>query len=135
MSKLLTSILLFFIAILIFIVVLPFGVLYQIIKIFSTKERNGYFSDYFFKIAQCIDQLGNVVNRQLFNDVLITPTSKNAFGNNQETISSVIGKNLEDNTLSKTGIWLNKILNLIQPNHSVISIEDNVNYPTGTSGL
>ena len=61
--------------------------------------------------------------------------SKAAFGDNQETISSVIGKNLEANTLSKTGIWLNKILNLIQPNHSIISIEENVNYPTDEEGL
>jgi hypothetical protein len=133
--RILISIILFFVALLIFSIVFPFGILYQFISIFKKRNKSIYFSDYFFKIAQCIDQLGNVTYRELFNDVLITPASKNAFGDNQETISSVIGKNLEDNTLSKTGIWLNKILNLIQPNHSVISIEDNVNYPTDESGL
>jgi len=133
--RILISIILFFVALLIFSMVFPFGILYQFISIFKKRNKSIYFSDYFFKIAQCIDQLGNVIYRELFNDVLITTASKNAFGDNQETISSVIGKNLEDNTLSKTGIWLNKILNLIQPNHSVISIEDNVNYPTDESGL
>ena len=95
MKKIITSILLFFVAILIFMLVLPFGLLYQIIAIFKTKERSIYFSDYFFKLAQCVDQLGNVINRQLFNDVLLNKNSTNVFGNNQETISSVIGKNFE----------------------------------------
>jgi len=133
--RILISIILFFVALLIFSIVFPFGILYQIGCIFGKKNKSVYFSDYFFKIAQCIDQLGNVTYRDMFNDILLKSNSKNAFGDNQETISSVIGKNLEDNTLSKTGIWLNKILNLIQPNHSVISIEDNVNYPTDESGL
>lgn len=135
MKNVLISIGLFFVAILIFAIVLPFGLIYQIFDIFKTKKKKVYIADYFFKIAQCIDQLGNVVNRSIFNDVLLTKNSTNAFGDNQETISSVIGKNLEDNTLSKAGLLLNKILNHIEPNHSIISIEENIDYPTDQLGL
>ena len=135
MKNLLISFFLIIVAFFIFIFVLPFGIIYQIIGICTKKQKIIYLKDYFFKIAQCIDQLGNVVDRELFNDVLITKDSKDAFGDNQETISSVLGKNLETNTLSKTGVWLNKILNLIQPNHALISIEDNVDYPTDEEGL
>ena len=135
MKKIIISIILFFVALIIFSLVFPFGLIYQLITLIKKRNLNIYLSDYFFKLAQCIDQLGNVAYRGLFNDILLTKISKAAFGDNQETISSVIGKNLEANTLSKTGIWLNKILNLIQPNHSIISIEENVNYPTDEEGL
>ena len=135
MKNIIISIILFFVAILIFSIVFPIGLIYQIITLFKKRNLSIYLSDYFFKLAQCVDQLGNVAYRGLFNGVLITKESKAAFGDNQETISSVIGKNLEDNTLSKTGIWLNKILNIIEPNHSIISIEENVSYPTDEEGL
>jgi hypothetical protein len=135
MKNILISIGLFFIAIIIFAIVLPFGLIYQLVDIFLVRDKRIYIADYFFKIAQCIDQLGNVVNRAIFNDVLLKRNSKNAFGDNQETISSVIGKNLEDNTLSKAGLLLNKILNKIENNHSIISIEDKIEYPTDQIGL
>lgn len=135
MKQIFISIFLFLIAIFIFSLVLPFGILYQFYDFFKNKHKKLYVADYFFKMAQCIDQLGNVVNRAIFNDVLLTKESTNSFGDNQETISSVIGKNLEDNTLSKVGLLLNKILNYIEPNHALISIEENIDYPTDEEGL
>ena len=135
MKNILISIGLFFIAIIIFCILIPFGLIYQTISLFKKNKKSIYLSDYFFKMAQCIDQLGNVAYREMFNDILVTSKSKNAFGDNQETISSVIGKNLEDNTLSRVGLLLNKILNYIEPNHSIISIEENVEYPTDEEGL
>ena len=135
MKQIFISVFLFFIAVVIFFIVLPFGILYQVFDFSKNIHKKVYLADYFFKVAQCIDQLGNVINRAIFNDVLITKNSKNFFGDNHETISSVIGKNLEDNTLSKAGLLLNKILNRIEPNHSIISIEDNVDYPTDQIGL
>lgn len=79
-----------------------------------------------FGIAQCIDELGNVAYQELWNDLLSTKNSKHLYGNPGERISSVLGKNYEDNTLSKSGVLLNNILNKIQPNHSILSIQRNI---------
>ena len=125
MKQLIISSSLIFIALIIFMIILPIGVLWQIKSYFKKKESYTFISDILFAIAQCIDQLGNVCFQELFNDILITSIGYK-FGNHKETISSVIGKNFESNTLSKTGNILNKLLNMIQPNHTIISIEDNV---------
>jgi len=45
------------------------------------------------------------------------------FGNRDETISSVLGKNIEMNTLSKFGKGLNSILDVIELGHSLNSID------------
>ena len=78
-----------------------------------------------FSIAQCLDELGNVAYQELWNDFLIKPNGYK-FGNPHETISSSLGKNFELGTLSKTGRLLNNILNIIQPNHSILSIQRNI---------
>lgn len=82
-------------------------------------------SNLLFSIAQCIDELGNVAYQELWNDVLITSKGYR-FGLASERISSVIGKNLLMGTLSPTGKWLNNILNKIEPNHTINSIQRNV---------
>lgn len=86
---------------------------------FRFKALNKYFHD----IALAIDQLGNVVMRDLFNQILITSKSGNKFGDEDEVISSVLGKNQEYNTLSSLGKVVVKILDFIDPNHSLNSIE------------
>ncbi len=75
-----------------------------------------------FKIALGIDQLGNVVCARLFNFFLITKEGYQ-FGNEDETISSVLGKNKKQNTLRFLGKLLDLILDQIDRNHSIKSIE------------
>lgn len=75
------------------------------------------------KMAVSIDQLGNVVMQELFNVIIIKKTSVDKFGNEDETISSVIGKNQLTNSLTKFGKFLNNILNALDRNHSLNSIE------------
>jgi 8-oxo-dGTP diphosphatase len=77
--------------------------------------------EYFFKTALSIDQLGNVMCQDLFNSLLIKDDST-PFGDEDETISSVLGKNLLKNNLTRTGKILDSILHLIDPNHSIKSI-------------
>ena len=91
------------------------------------KLENGYsyMSKLLFSIAQCIDELGNVAYQELWNDFLITNDGYK-FGNPHETISSSLGKNVEGGTLTKWGKLLNNILDKIQPNHSIISIQRNI---------
>ena len=77
---------------------------------------------YLLKIAIGIDQLGNVVCSRLFNNLLITSKGYK-FGFEDETISSVIGKNQLSKTLTPLGKGLDKTLNWAQRNHAVKSIE------------
>ena len=90
-------------------------------KFYQWWERLGA---YFLKSAIALDQLGNVMCQDLFNSTLIKDNS-NPFGNEDETISSVLGKNLRSNNLTKAGKVLNYILNTIDPGHSINSIEEN----------
>jgi 8-oxo-dGTP diphosphatase len=79
---------------------------------------------YFYNIARAIDQLGNVVCARLFNLTLIKHYSIYKFGNEDETISSVIGKNKLNNTLTFIGRFLYYFLELIDKNHSIKAIEE-----------
>ena len=46
------------------------------------------------------------------------------FGNPDETISSVLGKNQRDNTLTLLGKLIVWVLNMVDENHSEKAIED-----------
>lgn len=78
---------------------------------------------YFRSTAVNIDRFGNREFRALFNKVLIKENGYR-FGDIRETISSVLGKNQRDKTLSKTGKVLVWALDLIDKNHCEKSIED-----------
>ena len=108
---------LFLVSVLLGAVLLPIGLLYSLIKFKFRLHK------YFLVVAIAIDQLGNVVMQDLFNDIMITKDGYK-FGNEDETISSVIGKNQLLGTLRFMGRLLNGLLNAIQPNHSVKSIEE-----------
>lgn len=124
----------------------PIGFIYAFIRIMTKtciKTAFKNLSNYLFVIAISIDQKGNVIMAELFNDILIrnkyklnsfNPTkyntiSKHLFGNEDETISSVLGKNSIKGTLTTTGKVLNWILSAIEPNHSIKSIEEDENFP------
>mgnify|MGYP003616471343 CR=1 FL=1 len=78
---------------------------------------------YFRATAVNIDRFGNREFRALFNKVLIKENGYK-FGDIRETISSVLGKNQRDNTLTITGKALVWVLDLIDKNHCEKSIED-----------
>jgi hypothetical protein len=68
--------------------------------------------------------LGNVVCQHLFNYCLVKKESRYKFGNVDETISSVLGKNKLEKTLTILGIYLLSLLEFIDSNHGVKSIEE-----------
>lgn len=76
-------------------------------------------------MAVAMDQVGNVMCKDLFNLCLITKAGY-PFGRRKETISSVIGKNRQADTLTFLGKCLDKTLNLFEKNHSSKSIDLNV---------
>lgn len=99
-------------ALLLSILLLPIGFAYQLVS--STIKA---MDKYLFRIAKSVDQLGNVVCVGLFNDLLIKKASVNRFGNEDETISSVLGKNKLAGTLTVTGKALAWLLNAIEKSH------------------
>jgi hypothetical protein len=78
---------------------------------------------YFVEVALVLDEVGNVTMQHLLNDILLIKNNKTyLFGNKDETISSVIGKNSLTNTLSPLGRALNNFLNFLDKDHSLNSI-------------
>ena len=93
-----------------------------IINYCVVKNRKGYFKS----SAISLDKFGNREFRTLLNKTLII-RSGYQFGNMNETISGVLGKNERDKTLTKTGKGVAFILDKIDPNHCLKSIDDKVN--------
>ena len=98
----------------------PFALLYQIFRHLQSVDR------YFFSLAICVDQAGNVIASGLFNDILIKSNGYK-FGSVDETISSCVGKNKQRGTLRICGKILYWILNSAEPNHSENAIEKDEN--------
>ena len=106
-----------------YLVVEPINFIYVIFvkKKFTWKRLNGYFREE----AVAIDRFGNYQYRSLFN-AWFAKSDGYKFGNINETISSVLGKNQRDETLTKLGKLLVKILDTIDKNHCLKSINENV---------
>jgi hypothetical protein len=73
-------------------------------------------------MAKSIDQLGNVVCEHLFNVTLIKKNGYK-FGNEDVTISHVLGINEQRDTLSNAGKMLALLLNTIDKDHNQKAIE------------
>ncbi|WP_394970407.1 hypothetical protein [uncultured Croceitalea sp.] len=97
------------------------GFIFGFLQQFFTKGLKGI-GEYALKIAVSIDQLGNVVMQHLFNIIWIKKGGYK-FGNRDETISSALGKNKQLNTLTGFGKAIDKLLDFIDPNHSLNSID------------
>ncbi len=115
------GLLLLILSLILLIITGPIGILYGIFYSLFKKHVSGL-GDYFLEIAISIDQLGNVVMQHLLN-LLWVKKNGYKFGNRDETISSVIGKNLKNKSLTSFGKIISNILDKIDPNHSLNSID------------
>lgn len=116
------SLLLFCIAIVLFLTTAPFGFLYAVIRQGIVKQVSSL-AIYFLELALALDNAGNVLMQHVLNDTLLIKKEETYyFGNKLETISSVIGKNSLTHTLSTAGKWLNRFLDWIDKDHSLNSI-------------
>jgi 8-oxo-dGTP diphosphatase len=120
--SILMSFLLFCVALLLVITTAPIGFIYALIRqTCSSKAKS--LNVYFIEVALVLDEVGNVTMQHLLNDILlINDVQTYFFGNKNETISSVIGKNSITNTLSPLGRTLNSFLNFLDKDHSLNSI-------------
>jgi hypothetical protein len=117
------SFLLFLIA---FILVVSFSVIGMVFTIIKSLVyfNSGILKSYFFRLAVSLDQFGGVAIGGLFNAIMISKKSLNKFGDPDETISSVLGKNKREGTLIYWGVVLESLLDYFDPNHSIKSIEE-----------
>lgn len=107
--RLILGLLLNWVARVLFLVLLPFGVLVGLCR---TKALGG---DQ-MRMALELDKFGNGVYGALLNMVLRKPGGY-AFGDYDETISKVLGKNKAMGTLSVVGRLVADILNWIDKDH------------------
>lgn len=106
---------------LLFTLISPFSFVYTIFikEPFNWQRLFGYWRN----SAVSWDRYGNYQYRSFWNATLITKKGYE-FGDFRETISSVLGKNERDGTLSKLGIILTKILNKLDKDHCKNSINN-----------
>jgi len=115
------GLLLFLVSIILLLITGPLGFIYGFFHALFSKGFSGL-SAYLLKIAVSIDQLGNVIMQHLLN-VAWVKKGGYKFGNRDETISSAIGRNKLLSKLTGFGKGIDKILDLIDPGHSLNSID------------
>jgi len=98
-------------AILLFLIFGTIGFVYSIVWRMMRSA-----SVYFWQIAIAIDELGNTICQDLFNNTM-RAKGGHKFGNSDETISHVLGKLKKENKLLPLGKALAWILNKIEDNH------------------
>ena len=104
---------------------IPLTVINIVIVMIKYINKHGFLKvldNYFFETAIDIDRFGNRNFRTLWNTILIKHDGIK-FEDSQETISSVLGKNQRDKTLSLLGRLLCYILDKIDKDHCQKSIK------------
>ena len=101
---------------------LPVIICFMILKYIFTGNKK-MLAVWFFRTAREIDIFANVVGADFWNAVFITYGGYK-FGNPKETISSVLGKNQRDKTLTLLGDALRWVLDRIDEDHCLNSIND-----------
>lgn len=93
---------------------------YGVVRSLFKREFNAWSK----QLAIAKDQYGNGLGKYILNDLFLSKESINLFGNIDETISSVVGKNKKNGTLSFWGRRLDGFLNIFEANHSIKSIDE-----------
>jgi len=115
------GLLLFSLSIILILTTGPLGLIYGFFHTLFSRGFTGI-GEFLLKIAISVDQLGNVIMQHLLN-LLWVKKGGYKFGNRDETISSALGKNKQNNTLTGFGKSIDKILDIIDANHSMNSID------------
>lgn len=110
--------LLFAAAVVLLVFLAPVGFAFAMAKYCRNGKK---LKKYFYQVALTIDQSGNVVCAPLFNGILLK-RGGHPFGDEDETISSAVGRNKKKGTLTWLGRLFDKFLSLFEKNHSLKSI-------------
>ena len=135
---LLKSIVLSFIAVILFICLSIFTLLYNIgvsIWKWSFEPLQKFFKGLYdgvvfllYQIALSIDKTGAIVLAPILNKVFLINVSENLFGkkdkdDNYYTISTILGMNYLDETLTGFGLWFKEFLDIFEKEHIVKSVK------------
>jgi hypothetical protein len=112
------------VAILLLYILFPIIIIFMVIKFILTGDKRMMLV-WFYRTAREIDVFANINCGEFFNSIFLTEGGYK-FGKQNETISSVIGKNQRSNTLSIAGMILRKILDYIDEDHCKKSIRDDI---------
>lgn len=104
---------------------LPLTGLNLVIVMWKNKKIFKTLNGYFMEGAIDIDSFSNRNFRSLWNTIL-RKKGGYVFGNKNETISSALGKNQRDKTLSRPGKFICWILDSLDKNHCQNSINENL---------
>lgn len=113
------NLLLLLVAVVLSVIIFPAAIVYTLtLALLQAKPGKiiGYLSQFALSMSLSIDQLGNTICRDLLNKCLRKPGGYD-FGNYQETISRVLGKNKALGTLTSPGRGLSNLLNSIDRDH------------------
>lgn len=110
------------VAIVLLYLLLPLVAVFMVIKYLLTGNKR-MLSVWFFRTAREIDVFANVNGAEFFDAIFITDGGYK-FGNPKETISSVIGKNQRTKTLSIAGMVLRSMLDRMDKDHCLKSINN-----------
>lgn len=117
-----------FVALLMAFILYPIGLVVTFfINLYKRQWKFSFkrLDDQFLAIATSIDASGNVVCKDLFNEFL-KKKGGYEFGNRKETVSSALGKNQRDGTLTKLGKSVAFVLDKIDTDHCLKSIDQNL---------
>ena len=110
------------IAIVLLYLLLPVIIVFMILKYIFTGSKK-MLAVWFYRTAREIDIFANVIGAEFWNTTLITDGGYK-FGNPKETISSVLGKNQRDKTLTLLGDLIRWALDRIDKDHCLNSINE-----------
>ncbi len=120
------------IAITLLYLLLPVIIIFMILKYVFTGNKK-MLAVWFYRTSREIDIFANVIGAEFWNSVFIIDGGYK-FGNPKETISSVLGKNQRKKTLTLMGDFIRWILDRIEEDHCLNSInEDATNTHKDTS--
>lgn len=102
------------------------GFLYTILKSVCTFDKS-YLINYCKAVAYSLDQYWNASLSEPLNDFLLIRRKWELFGNEDEKISSVMGKQKKRNNLTKLGRKIDHILDkFFGSNHSTDAIDETI---------
>lgn len=95
--------------------------------IVTFKWKSGWIAldDWFFKMALGLDQFGNISNRETLK-ILLTKKGGHPFGDEDDTVSYVIGRNKYKGKLNRFGKLNERLLNAIEKKHVEIAIQKKI---------
>ena len=110
------------VALLMLIIILPIVCVYMGIK-YVINGNIKMIKVWSWKVSRAIDVFANIHGSEIFNDLLIKKGGYK-FGNPKETISSVLGKNQVEETLTILGNIIRAVLDIIEYGHCILSINN-----------